>query len=128
MGGHGEGGHRGETAQVKGRRSGVGSSRQRVGPTYNREYKRAQHVPQRAPGDGRDPGMRHHILKPRHPRSLPHYVYRIRAAHSADGHNPHRQHTYDEHSALYHAQSLDERHLTVKDILMVVTQNRGVCF
>lgn len=55
----------------EGEGSGVGSSRQRVGPTYNREYKRAQHVPQRAPGDDRDPGMTHHILKPRHPRSLP---------------------------------------------------------
>lgn len=72
MGGHGEGGNSGKTTQVKRKRSGVGSSRHMVGPTYNREYKGAQHVPQRAPGDERDPGMTHHILKPRHPCSLPH--------------------------------------------------------
>lgn len=42
-----------------GRRRG---SRQRVGPTYNREYERAQNVPQRAPGDGGDPRVRHHAL------------------------------------------------------------------
>lgn len=39
--------------------------RQRLGPTYNREHERAQNVPQRGPGDGRN--RWHHALEPRQP-------------------------------------------------------------
>lgn len=39
--------------------------RQRLGPTYNREHERAQKVPQRGPGNGRN--RRHLALEPRQP-------------------------------------------------------------
>lgn len=55
----------------KGRKRGTedrgceGETGQRLDPTYNREHERAQNVPQRSPGDGRD--RRHHALEPRQP-------------------------------------------------------------